>query len=470
MRRYLIYRLSVLMLSLLIVSLLGFGLSAWSPIDPVVEKCRSKDGLDNYAGYQRCIDTARKQFGLDLPLFYVSLKSWAEPDSMYRFYPKERRKHLKALLYLHGDWDNVWAYQKAFEDFKAELLSKKAARKASYEERLQRSELQYLGQRLQRSLNPADIQQSLDSMAGPIHAQAGLTELVAPFDTLVQRWQVLQEPQGKWRTYLPSFVWHGSKNQYHRWMGGLITRFDLGESYYQYKSVGEIIKGLYFWSFVLGLSSILLIFLLGIASGVLAALYAQGWADRISGIFLWTLESLPGFWVATMLLVWPAAQWGWFPLKFDASPETLGEGIHQMILPVLGFSFGAIALVSRTLRGSLLEILNQDYIRTALAKGLSHSQVVWRHAFRNAIFPLIGFVAGIFPALIGGSVIIETIFNIPGMGREILNTSQTNDLPMVIGILLITGFLTAIGYLIADLLYAWADPRVRDRLLKPKNG
>ena len=131
-----------------------------------------------------------------------------------------------------------------------------------------------------------------------------------------------------------------------------------------------------------------------------------------------------------------------------------------MVLPLIAYTYSSLAFLSRLMRVSMLETVHQDYIRTARAKGLSEYQVIYKHALRNALLPIITVFANVFPAAIGGSVILETIFTIPGMGLETYQAIQTQNYPVVIGVFTLTGLLTLIGYLVADVLYAYTDPRI----------
>ena len=132
-----------------------------------------------------------------------------------------------------------------------------------------------------------------------------------------------------------------------------------------------------------------------------------------------------------------------------------------MVLPVFALSYGALAFISRQMRGSMVDVLRQDYVRTARAKGLKEKAVVWKHAFRNALFPIITMFASVLPASIAGSVVIEVIFNIHGMGKVVVDSIFRDDWPLVYSVLMLASVLTMVGILLADILYALADPRIR---------
>ena len=140
--------------------------------------------------------------------------------------------------------------------------------------------------------------------------------------------------------------------------------------------------------------------------------------------------------------------------------EKIRLSLPFIILPLICYCYSGISFFSRVLRAAVLETLSQDFIRTAKAKGLSFHTVLFRHAFRNSLFPLITLFAAVFPLFISGSVIIETIFTIPGMGFETVHSIQNQNYPMIVAIFTITGVLTMTGYLISDILYALADPRI----------
>jgi peptide/nickel transport system permease protein len=131
-----------------------------------------------------------------------------------------------------------------------------------------------------------------------------------------------------------------------------------------------------------------------------------------------------------------------------------------MVLPLVCYTYSSLAFLSRTMRVAVLEVTTQDFIRTARAKGLSYYMVIYKHAFRNALLPIITVFANVFPLAVGGSVILEYLFGIPGMGPEVLTAVQTKDYQMIVAVFTLSGFMTLIGYLVADILYAFADPRI----------
>jgi len=220
------------------------------------------------------------------------------------------------------------------------------------------------------------------------------------------------------------------------------------------------------------LVSVVLAYLISLPIGIKAAANKNSNFDKTSSVVLFILYAMPGFWVATLLLMsfantealnlFPAsgiqpvtgipADAGWF--------EAMRLRLPYLILPIVAFTYSQLAFLSRITRVSTLEIIGQDYIRTARAKGLSENKVIYKHAFRNALLPIITVFSNVFPLAIGGSVILETIFTIPGMGEQVFHAILTKDYPVIIDVFTLTGMLTLLGYLFADILYAVADPRI----------
>lgn len=214
--------------------------------------------------------------------------------------------------------------------------------------------------------------------------------------------------------------------------------------------------------------------ILAIPLGIIAARKYQGWQDRSITLFNFVGFSIPGFWLSLLLMYWLGVVNNWFPisglhsLNYE-SLDTWGkikDSLSHLFLPVVIPSITGLAGITLFVKNGMLDVLHQDYIITARAKGLNEHKVVYTHALRNALLPLITIIGLSIPGLIGGSVIAETIFAIPGMGKLFYDAVLMRDFPVVMGILTIGSALTLLGNLIADLMYAWADPRVRRGVVK----
>lgn len=212
-----------------------------------------------------------------------------------------------------------------------------------------------------------------------------------------------------------------------------------------------------------------LIILIAIPIGVLAATHQDSLFDKITAVLVFIGFATPTFWLALLLMILFGIHLGWLPisgirsLNYEYLPpfSALTDLTKHLILPVLLSAFGGLAGLSRYMRANMLEVIRQDYITTARAKGLSERTVIYKHALRNALLPVITILGLSIPGLIGGSVIFETIFAIPGMGQLFYMAVMSRDYPVVMGILVIGAVLTLIGNLVADVSYAVADPRIR---------
>jgi peptide/nickel transport system permease protein len=202
---------------------------------------------------------------------------------------------------------------------------------------------------------------------------------------------------------------------------------------------------------------------------VLSAVHQDSLFDKITAVVVFIGFAVPTFWLALLLMIFFGIHLGWLPIsglrslnyEYLSSWAQFVDLAKHLVLPVLVSAFGGLAGLSRYMRANMLEVIRQDYIMTARAKGLSERVVIYKHALRNALLPVITILGLSVPGLIGGSVIFETIFAIPGMGQLFYMAVMARDYPTVMGILLIGAILTLLGNLIADVSYAVADPRIR---------
>ncbi len=257
--------------------------------------------------------------------------------------------------------------------------------------------------------------------------------------------------------------------QYGKWLGRLV-RFDFGDSFSQDRRpvIAKISERLPI-TILINILSIGLILAVAVPIGILSAVRRNSPFDRFTTIFVFIGFATPSFWLALLLMDVLGVRYGLFPI---VGLKSLGydylswsgrilDVLHHLVLPVFVSAFGGLAGFSRYMRANMLEVIRQDYILTARAKGLTEKRVIGRHALRNALLPVITILGLSVPGLIGGSVIFETIFAIPGMGKLFYDGVMMRDYPLIMGILVIGAVLTLVGNLLADLGYALADPRIR---------
>ncbi len=378
---YVLKRILWFVPTLFAVTIIGFILLANSPGDPV-------NLLSNGAKASGNIEEQktfwRKKLGLDLPLFYFSITTLSEPDTLYKVYDEQQLKIIK-------------------EDLKE---------------------------------------------------------------------------NGGYKNYIPKIIWYGYHNQYHHWLfGGAnskgIIRGDFGISYIKKEPVISIIKDKLIWSVFFSVVSILLAYVISIPIGIKLAEKPESKSSKITQVTLFLLYSMPSFFVGVLLLmlfanpdvlsIFPPS--GIKPIEgYDDNASLLSKFIDSfpyMILPMICYTYSSLAFISKLTATSINEQLGLDYIKTARAKGLSENNIIWKHALKNSALPLITVFSSVFPSIIGGSVIIESIFTIPGMGLETVKAIISQDYPIVIAVITLSSVLTIFSYLLADILYAWVDPRIR---------
>ncbi|HET6925615.1 MAG TPA: ABC transporter permease [Hyphomicrobiaceae bacterium] len=252
--------------------------------------------------------------------------------------------------------------------------------------------------------------------------------------------------------------------QYARWMGGILLAGDFGRSLWGNTPVAELLLARLPVTFELGLMALVVALAVAIPIGAYSAMRQDTAGDYLGRSFSILMLAVPSFWMGTMVMVFPSVWWGWSPeVKFVPFRQDPLHNLSQMILPaiILGTSLSAVTM--RLTRTMMLEVLRQDYIRTAWAKGLTEKLVVARHALRNALIPVVTLIGLQAPLLIGGAVIMEQIFVIPGMGLLLLDAVNQRDYPIITGVFLIVGVAVMMINLLVDLSYGMLDPKVRYR-------
>lgn len=480
MWEYVLKRLLWFIPTLFLVSLLGFALLTAAPGDPLDQLVPALSSRDTHTQQaQRQYWT--RQLGLDLPLFYFSVRTWAEPDTLYRLRDARQLAAYRQLLKLSGNAQTVSRYFNTVHAGQSALtkhLQQIAANRSLADAR--RAQLLASAQQLASPLtelaysgDTVEIKQQLKALS---HHRAGvpLTQAIhkALKDLLTQT--------SPYKNYIPALSWYGSHNRYHRWLfgsgnNGGVIRGDFGISYRHKQPVMAVVSGRMAWSLGFSVLSIVLAYLVSLPLGVWLAQHPGARLSRLVRAGLLLLYALPVFFVGVLLLM------------LFANPEVLplfppsgvapigghepGSGLLQsirdtlpyLVLPLLCYTYAAAAYLARFTEAAIQAQLPFPYIRTARAKGLDERGVIRRHALRNSLLPLITVFSSLFPAMIGGSVIIESMFTIPGMGLETVGAIVAKDYPVVIAIITLCALFTMLSYLLADLLYAWADPRIRYR-------
>ncbi|GAB4549728.1 MAG: ABC transporter permease [Anaerolineae bacterium] len=243
-----------------------------------------------------------------------------------------------------------------------------------------------------------------------------------------------------------------------------ILRLDFGRSFFfKGRPVIEVIGERIPATFLLGFSSLVISVVFGIPLGILAALKRGKWPDHVIRVSTVLINTVPHWWLGLLLLIFLGGYLGLVPLS---GMQTVGDGslldrLHHLILPALVGAIGGWISFSRILRFEMLEVLNLDYVRTARAKGLTERVVLYRHVLRNAMMPFVTSLSSIFLLVLSGSVLFETVFSWPGMGRLFITAVNARDFPVMMALFVIGSFLGVLGVLMVDILYSFVDPRVK---------
>lgn len=256
--------------------------------------------------------------------------------------------------------------------------------------------------------------------------------------------------------------------QYGHWLRGIVT-FDLGRSIVERRPVAELILEKLPHTLQLNLAAFLIAALVGVPIGLWSATHSGRRLERASAVVFFLLYSLPSFWVALLLMQFLSVRLGIFPLfgmNSDGYAEMsmaarVADRMRHMVLPVLTLTYAQLAIFARFSKSALTEVIRADFITAARARGAGEGAVMWRHAFRNALIPLITLLGLTIPYLISGSVIVEQIFQWDGVGLLYFDAILTRDYPVVMGLTVATALVTLVAGVLADVLYALADPRVR---------
>ncbi len=249
--------------------------------------------------------------------------------------------------------------------------------------------------------------------------------------------------------------------QYFEWLGRVV-RGDLGESLWTRRPVIDELARRVPVSLELGLTALFFAVLVAVPVGVIAAVRQDTMRDYVARSAAILGLSVPGFWLATLAIVLPAVWWGWSPpIRFTEFRSDPWAHLGQFLLPGFILGIASAAALMRLTRAMLLEVLRQDYIRTAWSKGLQERAVVFKHSLKNAVIPVVTILGVQIAQILGGTVIFETIFGLPGMGRFLFDAINQRDYPVIQGINLLIVALVVAMNLIVDTLYAFLDPRIR---------
>jgi peptide/nickel transport system permease protein len=481
---YVLKRLLMFIPTLVVISLLAFVISIHAPGDPVEQLISGGEKNDIQAknsdgGLYKA--QMREKLGLNLPVFYVSMETMADIDTVFRIPDADQREMLVRISRNTGNPGGTmeWHQLMLNTEVLVQNFDPSTVKLSSPGYLSQVSQIKSLIKMMSRTTNEDLRLLRADSLTSLFSTTSGMTNIRESWLKSESSLKLLRENSIWWKQWVPSLEIHGMNNQYHRWLFGDgkerngIIGGDFGISYRDGQPISDRIGARMKWSLVLALGSLILAWLISVPLGLFGAMHTGGWFDKISGWMVFSFWSIPSFFTGTLLLVFFSNPdfLDWFPTGgvkdpslFDPSWPVWKRIFHYLpylVLPIATYTLTALAFLSRQVRAGVQVEMQKDYIRTARAKGVSEYKIVTRHAFRNSLIPLITILGQYLPAVFGGSVIIETIFSIPGMGFEIYESIISNDYPMIVTVFTLFGFMTMLGYLLSDIGYALADPRIR---------
>ncbi len=486
MLKYILTRLLIFIPTLVAISLLTFIISINTPGDPVDsmlnQSSNTGQSSDKLASEQAYIEQ-RAKLGLDKPLFYFSFTNATYSDTLYRVHKKSHRETLEKLSFKYGNWPQIANYYSLIKKFENKLFLLTVSEDLAEDFR----KLKEFTNSLYTTADEKTASTIISNIDFIVNGDREFIPVRPNFTALQKAIISIVQNQSPHQHYIPKFIWYGLDNQYHNWifgdepwfgqkesgkiyMGKGFLRGDFGTSYKDKRPVSSVLWDALQWTVLLSTLSIILAYIVAIPLGIKTAVDKGSKTEKSITATLFMLYSLPNFWIATLLIIFlcggdyldlfpPAFSLGKLP---ESAPfwDRFIDTSHRLILPVFCLTYASFAFISRQMRGGMLNVIEQDFIRTARAKGLKENTVIWKHALRNSLIPIITLFANVFPLAISGSFVIEFIFSIPGVGKLTLEALTARNYPIVYTVLMFTAILTLIGNLVADLLYAFVDPRI----------
>ncbi|MCB9032457.1 MAG: ABC transporter permease [Chitinophagales bacterium] len=467
MFKYIIKRIFIFLPTIFIISLLTFMLSVSVPGDPVEQMLSSNTesgSVQNALASEQAYIKKRQELGLDLPVFYFSISNEATPKDLHLIPKKFHRNNLSRLIAQYGNWTLIDKYYQSIKQLEFATLETKRD-SANGDAIIAIKDNIY---QLYINDNNNVIQSSISKIQNQTKKDSSLLAINKALLTVKNNYQELRDNPTPIKYKTPTIHWYGTQCQYHQW----ITKFmkgDFGISYKDGRPVKSVLLDAVRWTVILSIISIILTYLISIPLGVVSAAKKGSKTDQTISTILFLLYSLPSFWVATLLIMFFGGGdfLNWFPAYGVGQIESgmsfmekFGIRAYHLVLPLICYTYGSLAYISRQMRGAMVDTLSQDYIRTARAKGLNQRTILWKHAFKNSLLPIITLFASVFPLAVSGAIVLEIIFSIPGMGKLAYDALVARNYPIVYSVVMFSAILTLVGFLVADILYALVDPRI----------
>jgi peptide/nickel transport system permease protein len=395
--------------------------------------------------------------GQHLPLLYIRLRSAAEPDTLIKVKSHREQKFLRKMALQYGNWPLIANYYIQLKKLKEINLK---APEASYQQQLSI---------LFTSTDKTTIEKAFASIHTIVKQHKPESQVLQTLQTTLDSFTTLTQHQLPYKKYIPVFSWYGSQNQYHHWLSTLV-RGDLGISLRDARPVTQTLAEAISNTFLLSVCSLLMVFSIAILLSLLIVHKDYQFLRKPVLNVLYVVDTIPVFMLALLLLILLASSqylallpvYGLGNVPEEANwLKVLSVRLYHLIMPVICLTLGSIPYVTSQLYAAMREVTEADFVQTARAKGIAEGLIVSKHILRNALLPIITLFSGFIPALLGGAVVIEVIFAIPGMGQLLVDSVLARDYPVILGIVLVMGLAKIMAHILADILYYVADPRIR---------
>jgi peptide/nickel transport system permease protein len=473
-------RLLQLIPSLFLLVIAGFLLIESAPFHPEELAMETDTDIfrpDDFSRKEIQRRQLRKKYGLDLPVFYFRITHLADIDTLQRISSSADRKLIRQLLIRNGNKEAVLKYFKSLKEWLHYSIIYLQTEKDSISSELARN-THGIAYSLASTWNMETIEKQIKNIEKIYELNETDETLKRKFYIYKDSFSQLKAQAQPWKTWIPSIRFYAN-NRFHRWIFGDgktckgIVRGDFGISWHNQRPVLPYLFPKLLWSALLTFISVLMAYTAAIPLGMIAASKHNSLFDRMLQIVLLVLFSLPTFLAAIVLMRTFSNPdvFNWFPTGgiaptggFDQQENLMQRLINTLpylVLPIIAYTYGSFVFITRLTRELLIQEEQKAYVVTAKAKGLSKKVIFRRHLLRNSLLPLITVFSQVFPASVAGSVIIESIFTIPGMGQEALLAVYQMNYPVLVAILFISGLFTITGYFVSDVLYMLADPRIR---------
>lgn len=395
--------------------------------------------------------------GQDKPLFYFALSSWAEPDTLNKVFPEKRRSFLKRLCLAYGDWQYVSDYYQA-------LLALRTSVDTPY----MKEELELAINQVFNAVTETQIRKALHNLSFLL-TEHDESELVEGRLWVQERFEEMVQNKKPYRKLIPVVYWNGKDNQYHTWLTGLF-RGDMGLSLKGNRAVSTVIGEAIGITLLMSFTALCIGWTLALVLGLLVNLPVFKGIGKVFMTGLYVLDTVPLFLLSFLfLIIFSTAGFQEMLPNFGFGDYAGANGVFSRIgvllnhlsLPIICMALSILPYITAQVDRAVKEEFKQEYVKTAYAKGLTDFRILKKHVLKNAWVPLITLFTNHLPALISGAVVVEVIFAVPGMGRLLVHAVSGRDYPVILGIIIIVATVKILANILADILYAFVDPRIR---------